>query len=133
MHECSGNIFQEALETEKAEGTSTATIMIVNPLPFFLSTSITHRWLIHLIIYCSRTFWIKQWMDVVYLCKVHIVLQPSCIILYQAVYHDWAQYAMYPDYKLYPVYFSDGQRLAQQFFMYSLNWTYIIIYLDWDS
>ena len=35
MHECSGNIFQEALETEKAEGTSTATIMIVNPLPFF--------------------------------------------------------------------------------------------------
>ena len=34
MHECSGNIFQEALETEKAEGTSTPTIMIVNPLPF---------------------------------------------------------------------------------------------------
>ena len=35
MHECSGNIFQEALGTEKAEGTSTPTILIVNPLPFF--------------------------------------------------------------------------------------------------
>ena len=36
MHECLGNIFQEALETEKAEGTSTPTIMIVNPLPYFI-------------------------------------------------------------------------------------------------
>ena len=53
MPECSGNIFQEALETEKTEGTSTPTIMIDNPLPiFFLPTSITHKLSFHLVNYC---------------------------------------------------------------------------------
>ena len=51
--ECFGNIFQEALEIEKAEGTSTPTIMIDNPLPiFFLPTSITHKLSFHLVNYC---------------------------------------------------------------------------------